>query len=225
MITSTQAQLHACAQLNPGWAVWRRGLRHSSSVSWVADTLTKLCTPDVPRRVSYGPPLFRGRVGITMEEWRAIVVLRRPELLELEAILPVASRDWDVECMGNDRGGGAGLQHLRELTLPRIRAFWSLDVYAKVRRRNGTVDERYVPFWWEPSPDTWEYADRMPAGALPCHHADLASPPPPAPSCRLVVSPACRTFDGQRHGCFPDPGIGSPGCTPGVACAAFTCMV
>lgn len=146
--------------------------------------------PDVPRRVSYGPPLFRGRVGITMEEWRAIVVLRRPELLELEAILPVASRDWDVECMGNDRGGAAGLQHLRELTLPRIRAFWSLDVYAKVRQRTGTVDERYVPFWWKPSPDKWEYADRMPAGALLCHHAMHASPSPPR-ACHLQTP--CRS--------------------------------
>ena len=126
-------------------------------------------TADLHRRgvpcVSHSPPLYRGWRGISMEEWRAIVVLRRPELLELEGLLPVVSKDWDVEIMGNERGGAAGLQHLPCLSLPRVRSFWGLDVFPKVTRTTGSVRERYVPLWWKPPPQQYEYADRLPAGA------------------------------------------------------------
>eukprot|EP00892_Ulva_mutabilis_P012036 jgi/Ulvmu1/9204/UM005_0304.1 len=114
--------------------------------------------------VSYSPPLFRGWQGIGMEEWRAIVVLRRPELLELEGLLPVVAKDWDPEVMPNERGGAGGLQHLPRLSLPRARAFWGLGGYDKVTLKEGSVRERYIPLWWKPPAEEYEYAERLPAG-------------------------------------------------------------
>lgn len=131
-----------------------------------AGTVNSRFRPGVPRRVSYAPQLYHGWIGITMEEWRTIVVLRRPELYLLEATAPVPSKDWDAECMGPDRGGAVGLQHLPFLSLPRIRALWGLSGYECVRQRTGSVLKRYVPWWWTPSPDEYEHVEGMPAGAL-----------------------------------------------------------